>query len=285
MSKTRAPSTKEKQRCSRPGQQKRSRAAVNEKMPRWRRILVLLALLGFLVFFAPVLGGIVNIANLLAMGGFVLLAMLFLFLPAFLRLLRWLWARRWGKALVLAVGSGTGAVALALLVLFCLVATELHAVPRASCPTVLVLGCQVRGTVPSLLLQYRIQAAEDYLTANPTAVAILSGGKGSGENISEAACMYQVLSDRGIDPQRLYLEEASSNTWENLCFSQALMEREGLSGPVAIVSNDFHIYRALQMAGDLGLDAHGLAAKSKYWFSRPTYMLREAMALVQYGLS
>ena len=61
------------------------------------------------------------------------------------------------------------------------------------------------------------------------------------------------------------------------------MEREGLTGPAVIVSNDFHIFRALKMAEDVGLDAQGLAARSM-WYSRPTYVLREALAMVKYAV-
>ena len=96
--------------------------------------------------------------------------------------------------------------------------------------------------------------------------------------------MYQGLTARGIDPARLRLEDASSVTLENLRFSMELMEREGLEGPVALISNDFHLYRALTMAEDLGLEAQGLAARSN-WYSRPTYILREALALVKYALT
>jgi len=264
---------------------RRASEAKTRRLPRWRLLLVLLSLLGFCVFFAPVLGGILNIANLAAMTGFLLLAVVFLFWPGFLRLLLRLWAKRWGKALLLLVGGGSGVLVLTLLVLFCLVATKLHAVPKENCSTLIVLGCQVRGTTPSLLLRYRIDAVAAYLTAHPEAVAVLSGGMGSGENISEAECMYRSLTEQGISPERLYREAESTSTQENLRFSKALMEREGLRGPVAIVSSDFHIYRALQMAEDFGLNAQGLAASSKYRFSRPTYMLREAMALIQYAFA
>ena len=51
-----------------------------------------------------------------------------------------------------------------------------------------------------------------------------------------------------------------------------------------MVSNDFHVYRAVQMAQDQGLEAHGLAAPCS-WYSRPTYILREALALTAYFLA
>ena len=259
----------------------REKRTEREKLPLWRKLLILLSLLGVLIFLAPVFAGILNIANLAAMGGFLLLAILFACWPAFLRLLRRIWKRRPGRVLLLLCGAGLLALVLLVGVLCCRIALKLRATPERPCPTLIVLGCQVRGTTPSLLLSYRIRAAADYLTAHPDAVAVLSGGMGPGESISEAACMYKALTDRGIDPGRLYLEERSTTTAENLRFSAELMEREGLQGPAAVVSNDFHIFRALRMAEDLGLEAEGLAARST-WYSRPTYVLREALAYVAY---
>jgi uncharacterized SAM-binding protein YcdF (DUF218 family) len=246
--------------------------------------MILLCLLGFTVFLLPVFRGILNLANEAAMAGFLLLAAVFRWWPDFLRLLNWFWSRRWGRVLLLATGLGLLALVLLLLVLCCEITAQLRAVPEQPCPTVIVLGCQVRGSAPSLLLSYRIEAAADYLREHPESAAILSGGRGSGEEISEAACMYNSLVGRGIDPARLYLEERSTTTQENLSFSAELMEREGLRGPVALISNDFHIFRALSIAEDQNLPAQGLAARSS-WYSRPTYILREALAMVYYGLN
>lgn len=262
----------------------RKRPAGVRRLPRWRLCLTLLSLLGFLVFFCPVFAGILNVANLCAMGGFLLLGLIFWRWPAFLRLLGWFWRRPWRRLVLLLSGLGLLALALVLLIFCGQVISKLRAAPTAPCPTVIVLGCQVRGTAPSLLLSYRIQTAADYLLAHPDAVAILSGGQGPGEDISEAACMFKGLTARGIDPARLYLEDASTTTQENLRFSKALIAREALRGPVLVVSNDFHIARALRMASDEGLAAEGLAAHSN-WYSRPTYILREAIALLYYSLT
>ena len=70
---------------------------------------------------------------------------------------------------------------------------------------VVILGAGVNGTTPSVALQTRIDAAERYLKAHPGIPAGLSGGQGPGEDISEARAMYNALTDRGIDPERLIL--------------------------------------------------------------------------------
>ena len=144
----------------------------------------------------------------------------------------------------------------------------------------IVLGCQVRGTVPSRMLRQRIDAAADYLRTYPEAVAIVSGGQGPGEDITEAACMAHHLVATGIDPGRILLEDKSTSTSENLRFSMELME----SGSVAIVSNEFHLYRAGQMARELGLSPALVPASTEYPILTASYFLREILAVWKFHL-
>ena len=146
---------------------------------------------------------------------------------------------------------------------------------------VVVLGAGVRGTVPSLSLRERISAAYDYLTAHPDSVAVLSGGQGPGEEITEAACMYRELTEMGIDPQRLLLEEKSTSTMENLTFSLELLEKERGVRPkeIAIVSSEYHLFRAKCFAGELGLEAVGVPARTSWFALRLNYYLREIVAV------
>ena len=95
--------------------------------------------------------------------------------------------------------------------------------------TVVVLGCQVRGDTPSLLLYKRIETAFEYLKANPNAKCIASGGKGSDENISEAECIKEYLVDMGIDENRILIENKSVNTNENISFSAEIIKKNGLN--------------------------------------------------------
>lgn len=253
-------------------------------IPLWRLVFLILALLGFWMFLYPVIGGFVDLSNLSGMAGCLAFACVMIFWRPFVGLIRWFWRRLWGKILLLLTGVGLLAALVLLIVLCCLVLSGLRTKPDRDCKVVIVLGCQVRGETPSLHLSYRIHAAADYLKAHPDAVAILSGGKGPGEDITEAECMRRELVKRGIPNQRLYLEDQSSTTRENLLFSRELMEREGLSGSVMIISNSFHMYRILQMAEDLDFPVEGLAAKSRL-ATLPVYVFREALALIKYGLT
>lgn len=159
-----------------------------------------------------------------------------------------------------------------------------HPGEQVPCDYIVVLGAGVRGTVPSLSLQERINAAYDYLTAHPDCVAVLSGGQGSGEEITEAACMYRELTEMGIDGSRLLQEENSTSTIENLIFSMDILEAQTGSRPakIGIVSSEYHIFRATQFAKDLGLASVGIPAKTTWFSLRLNYYLREVAAVWKY---
>ena len=152
--------------------------------------------------------------------------------------------------------------------------------PEAGQPvTMIVLGCRVNGSQPSLMLWNRIEAAQRYLEAHPDVKAVCSGGMGNDEDISEGRCIYDKLVQAGIDPGRLYIEEASSSTKENIAFSKALIEAEGLEKQVILVSNDYHCYRALKLAQKAGLTAYTWPARTAPYLV-PTYVLRECCGIL-----
>ena len=147
-----------------------------------------------------------------------------------------------------------------------------------------VLGAKVNPHGPSLALRNRINAAFDYLTAHPDTVAILSGGQGPDEPMTEAQCMYQELVEMGIDPNRLWLEGASTNTWENLKFTRELLEENTGSVPeqIALLSSEFHLFRAGLFARRFGFDAVGIPARTTLPLLKVNYFIREAVAVWYY---
>lgn len=144
----------------------------------------------------------------------------------------------------------------------------------------IVLGCQVNGTVPSRMLRQRLDAAVNYLNAYPEAITIVSGGMGPGEDITEAECMHNYLTAAGISENRIIPEDQSTSTMENLRFSMELME----TGSAAIVSNEFHLYRAGQMAQKLGLEPELIPADTELPILLASYSLREIFAVWKFHL-
>jgi uncharacterized SAM-binding protein YcdF (DUF218 family) len=148
---------------------------------------------------------------------------------------------------------------------------------------VIVLGCQVNGSIPSIPLTRRVNTAVEYLKENSDANVIITGGKGSGENMPEAAAMKVLLKQNRIDERRIFEEENATSTVENLKFSDTLYNISGKS--VVIVTSDYHIFRALLTARKLNYkDAAGLPCKSQLSML-PAYLLREYTAVMYYMLS
>ena len=145
----------------------------------------------------------------------------------------------------------------------------------------IVMGAGVNGNVPSLSLLNRLQTAEAWLLENPEGIAILSGGQGNGELITEAQCMYDWLTARGIAPARLILEPEATSSYENILFSLALIEARGgdSTGKVAIVSNEYHLCRIRLIAKELGCQPVCVGARTPYFTLYVNYAIREAAAL------
>ena len=155
---------------------------------------------------------------------------------------------------------------------------------ETDCEYLLVLGAKVNPGGPSLALRNRIDAAFDYLTAHPDCTAILSGGQGPDEPMTEAQCMFNELVAMGIDPQRLWLEDQSTTTWENMKFSRAMLEEKSGTAPeqIALLSNEFHLFRAQLFARRFGFDPVGVPASTSLPVLKINYFIREAVAVWYY---
>jgi uncharacterized SAM-binding protein YcdF (DUF218 family) len=148
-----------------------------------------------------------------------------------------------------------------------------------------VLGCQVHadGTL-SEALRERMDKAYAYLAEHPQAKAVLTGGQGADEPLPEAQAMAAYLVDKGIPEERLYLDETSGNTWENLAHAKDILEAENLGGNIAVVTSETHMARALYAAEKMGLKAAALPASTRWDLFMPMY-IRELYGLLYAWLS
>ena len=240
-------------------------------------ILGIIFALLFMTFLLPVLGYVLNIGNIMGMI-FCAVMMFFTFGHKTVKnITDSLKKSAPGRAAVIAVPLLFAAGIMYVGFLTSLIVTADNT-PPASDSTVIVLGCQVRGDHPSLMLMQRINAAADYLSDHPDAVCIVSGGKGDDEQMSEAECMYKILTDKNIDPSRIIMEDCSVNTVENIAFSKEIIEERGLSTNTAIVTDIFHEYRASRIVKQAGL-GYGSVPAHCSWYLLPTFYVRELIAI------
>lgn len=182
------------------------------------------------------------------------------------------WLLRWGHVLL--------AVCVAfVLVVEGVIISASFIEPEQGLDYVVVLGAKVNGTQPSGALRNRIQVAAEYMKNNPETVCIASGGKGNDEDISEAQCILDGLTARGIDASRIILEDASTSTLENIRFSLKKID-DPQNARIGIVTNNFHIYRAMKTARAQNCGTFFGIPVSTSLLSYPHYILREFAAVV-----
>lgn len=158
--------------------------------------------------------------------------------------------------------------------------------PDPGCKYVVVLGAKVRHDGPSVSLQNRIDAAYDYLTTHPDAIAVVSGGQGKDEPMTEAECIYRALIGRGIDPERVWIEDKATSTWENLQFSLDLIEEKTGLRPetIGIISSEYHLFRAGLFADACQVESVGIPAKTTLKSQKLNHFLREVAGVWHYIL-
>lgn len=190
-----------------------------------------------------------------------------------------IWKKKAGKAMITAVslciaaGIGIGGFALGKVVTYSMPS-------KNQTEYIIVLGCRVNGTQPGVYLRSRLKKALEYLEKNPESKAILSGGQGDNEDISEAECMFNYLTEAGISKYRLIIEDKSTSTLENFRNSLDILETSGISlKEITVVTNDFHEYRASEFAKRCGVTAYSYPCRTP-WIGYVPFAVREVFAVV-----
>lgn len=195
----------------------------------------------------------------------------------------------WPKAAGIAKKLVTAAIVLGLIVVGTTEALVIRASfgdPQESVDYVVVLGAKVNKTGPSVSLWDRIYGAYDYLSAHPDAIAVLSGGQGSDEPITEAQVMHDELVKLGISEERLWMEDKATSTWENLNFSLDLIEGKTgqRPGKLGILSSEYHLFRASLFARKCGVEFVGIPAHTSHPSQMVNHFLREVAGVWHYIL-
>ena len=130
--------------------------------------------------------------------------------------------------------------------------------PPENIPYIIVLGAKVNGSEMSKVFRNRAETALAYWENNNSSIIVATGGKGRGEEITEASALKKYFMDNGVPEDQILEEDTSTSTYENLQYSKKLYSIE----KAIIVSNDFHLYRATKIAKHLDIESYPLAAKT-----------------------
>lgn len=150
--------------------------------------------------------------------------------------------------------------------------------------TLIVLGAHLWGDQPSPLLQYRLDKAIELYHLGYGGKIIVSGAQGHDEITTEAKAMAAYLIRNEIPKEDIFLEENSYNTFQNLKYSKAIMEKEGLRHAV-VITNTFHLHRALRIAKYLDIEISGSAAKMHPFIGmKIKYYTREFFGVLKFLL-
>lgn len=192
---------------------------------------------------------------------------------------RWLWCKR-----LFAAGFAAMVLLLAVMEGFILTyGARDHMEEPAD--AVIILGAGINDSEPSPALWTRLRKAEAYMERHPEIPVVLSGGLGLGEKITEAECMYNALR-RGEDDwdSRLLQEPRATSTAENFRYSIEVLREAGVdpeTATVAVVTNDFHMFRTHLIARRAGMEIIGLPADLPWWWVDLACTVRESFALVK----
>jgi len=147
---------------------------------------------------------------------------------------------------------------------------------------IIVLGAGINGETVTKPLAERLNKAVEYHSKNPNAVIVVSGGQGFQETITEALAMERYLIAGRIPKEKIIKEEKSTSTYTNLFNSKEILDELFANTPykITLITNNFHIYRAVRVAKTVGFDCTHYHAGIK-WYAIPMSYLRECVAVVK----
>lgn len=146
---------------------------------------------------------------------------------------------------------------------------------QADC--IMVLGCQVKadGSL-SHMLEDRLKRGVALYKAGAAPKLLMSGDHGR-TNYNEVAAMKQYAIDQGVPSEDIFMDHAGFSTYESLFRARDIFKVER----IIIVSQEYHLYRALHIADTLGMESWGVAADYRTYSGQSMRDIREVLARVK----
>jgi uncharacterized SAM-binding protein YcdF (DUF218 family) len=145
----------------------------------------------------------------------------------------------------------------------------------------IILGAGLKEEKISFVLEQRLDKGIEIFKDNLDAKIIVSGGQGPGESLSEAQAMKNYLLEHEIPEESIILEDTSTSTAENFMYSKDILEKIGeADAKLLVITNDYHLYRALMLAEKNGLIVDGVSSETPIMV-RINYLIREYYAVIK----
>lgn len=160
----------------------------------------------------------------------------------------------------------------------------MHILPKqVNFDYIIVLGAGLKdGLTPNKILSNRLdKAMKVFRKTMSSSYIVVSGGQGSDELVSEAEAMKNYLIDHGIKNHEIIIEDKSTNTYENIRNSYEIIQKRKGRQQIAVVTSDFHVYRAVLLCKQFNFQATGIGAHTAFYYW-PTAMIREYVAICKY---
>lgn len=138
---------------------------------------------------------------------------------------------------------------------------------------ILVLGCGIINGKPSAMLEDRLLTAIEVAEKIPEAKLIVSGNN-SGEEYNEVGVMKKYCIEKGIDEKRILCDDFGFSTGESITNLSDTFKADN----VIIVTQRYHLYRALHIASQYGIEAYGVESNQRQYKYQIYYSLREVAA-------
>ena len=153
--------------------------------------------------------------------------------------------------------------------------TETDTFPEADC--IMVLGCQVKadGSL-SHMLEDRLKRGVALYKAGAAPKLLMSGDHGP-VTYNEVAAMKQYAIDQGIPSEDIFMDHAGFSTYESVYRARDIFQVER----IIIVTQEYHLYRALHIADSLGLESWGVASDYRTYSGQSMRDIREILARVK----
>ena len=138
---------------------------------------------------------------------------------------------------------------------------------------IIVLGCRVNGETPSPMLSDRLTRGVELYDMNAAPKLLMSGDHGR-VSYDEVNAMKQFAIDKGVPSEDVFMDHAGFSTYETMYRAKEVFAAKR----VIIVTQKYHLYRAVYIAEQLGLEAYGVDSDLQSYIKQPYYNAREILA-------